>query len=1170
MNPLTLILNPRVFLILLMVILMGLVFSLGNRLGLGPLARYLIMAGILLLIVLVVVLWRLRKRRKESETIEHSMIMEAAPPPDAGEEEKRERERAKRELAEAVATLKRSPVAGGGSALAVLPWYLVLGAAESGKSALIRQSGLPFPGTGGEEFQGVSDAVNCEWWFTNQAVILEAKRRFLEAGDEADEDWRTFLGFLGKARPRVPLNGVVVTVAADALMAGEAADLEARAGRLRQRLDAMAEVLELRCPVYLMVSRADRLGGFKAFFDDFESAGRNQVWGATFGRREMGHGDPGVLFDREWQLIMETAHARRVPRMVREADPAARGEVFGFLLELEALGPRLRRFAEVLFQPNPYKQSPLWRGFYLSSAGGGGRAVETVLTEVSRVVGIEQRAAESAAPARPHFLKSFWLNTLIPDWRLARPSARAARRERRQRLALRILGLGVLGLIGVLLIVSFARNLALLNKTREEADKSRQMAVISSRSLPDIEKALSYLDPLRLQLEKLDRWDRRHDIALGMGLYRGHIVNTRAREIYMDRLVDILLAPSRSKLERQLLHEQPHTAADYVAFDGRYRAYRMLINPEHGEPEFLAAQLRALWEDENGATTRSLDLIAAHTTFAWTHPEAVRLRSAVLAGLNADLANRANGYIREHWRPQRYYEIMVADVNEAVPAFDLGEVPGATNLLVTDAARAHGGRAMVPGTFTLRGWRREVKDRILGADQKLQEDWILREAFHDQPVSIRAWLVSEYARNYEAAWNEFLLAVDIATSGGIGGTSPRIWELARSESPFRSLLDEAAANLHFAGDDLAGEEELLEPLADIDEHYAALHGLFSRQGALMQEGKPLDEFLAGLEKVAEQLDVHNNTGEVSTSAASFTRKTFEDPSGEGSAIHASWLWPRRHCQGQGLASCNQAVETLLRRPAQAAWRACLAATGAHLDDLWTKQVWPYWNDNLNNRYPFFSTNDDVSTDEFGRFFGPSGILAEFAGRELAPYLGGDWRPRYLYGHGLAVSDQASNALVRAERFRQALFLAGGDAPAVDFSVEPAQVATVSGRSPYVTQSVLSAGGQILQYDMGRRRSVDFAWPGDRPESPARVAVLTQASAPDPIETQRGPWSLFRLLERATIEKESERKYAVSWELERSGEYRIRVPYTFTARTSANPFQKGFFEFRCPQRLSAGR
>jgi hypothetical protein len=238
MNPLTLILNPRVFLILVMVVLMGLVFSLGNRLGLGPLARYLIMAGILLLIVLVVILWRLRKRRKESETIEHSMIMEAAPPPDAGEEEKRERERAKRELAEAVATLKRSPVAGGGSALAVLPWYLVLGAAESGKSALIRQSGLPFPGTGGEEFQGVSDAVNCDWWFTNQAVILEAKRRFLEAGDEADEDWRTFLGFLGKARPRVPLNGVVVTVAADALMAGEAADLEARAGRLRQRLDA--------------------------------------------------------------------------------------------------------------------------------------------------------------------------------------------------------------------------------------------------------------------------------------------------------------------------------------------------------------------------------------------------------------------------------------------------------------------------------------------------------------------------------------------------------------------------------------------------------------------------------------------------------------------------------------------------------------------------------------------------------------------------------------------------------------------------------------------------------------------------------------------------------------------------------------------------------------------
>ena len=1169
MNPLTLLANPRVLLIFLMVILMGLVFGMGARLGLTPLARYLIMAGLLLVIVLIVVLWRARKRRKESEDIEQSMIMEASAPPDAGEEEKRERERAKRELAEAVATLKRSPVAGGGSALAVLPWYLVLGDAESGKSALIRQSGLPFPGTGGEDFQGVSDAVNCDWWFTNQAVILEAKRRFLADGDEADADWRTFLGFLAKSRPRVPLNGVVVTVAADALMAGEAADIDARAGRLRQRLDAMAEVLELRCPVYLMVSRADRLGGFSAFFGDFESAGRNQVWGATFGRREMGHGDPAALFDREWGPIVETARARRVPRMVRETDPAARGEVFGFLLELEALGPRLRRFAEVLFQPNPYKRSPLWRGFYLSSAGGGGRAVETVLTEVSRVVGIEQRAAEAAAPAKPHFLKSFWLNTLIPDWRLARPSARAARRERRQRLALRILGLGALAAVGVLLIVSFARNLALVNNTREMAEAARHVAV-SSPTLREIEPALQALERLRLQLERLDRWDRRHDIALGMGLYRGHIVNARAREIYVDRVVDILLAPSRGMLERRLLRERPRTAAEYASFDERYRAYRMLINPEHGEPGFLAAQLRALWEDERGATTRSLDLVATHTAFAWTHPDAVRLRSAVLTGLNADLADRANGYIREHWKPQRYYEVMVADVNDAVPAFGLGDVPGSPGLLVTDPAQVRDGRAVVPGAFTLRGWREAVRGRVLDADRRLQEDWILREAFRDRPVSIRAWLVNEYAQDYTAAWNRFLSAVDVTAAGGIRGASRQVWELAAAESPFRRLLEDAAANLRFAGDDLAGEEELLEPLARLEEHHAALHGLFSRQGALRQEGKPFDEFREGLEQVAGELDVLQESGDVPAGAAGFTRPVFEQPSADESAIHTSLLWARRHCQGQGLAASNQAVEALLRRPAQAAWRACLAETGLYLDRLWEDQVWRPWSETLNGGYPFFATGADVSVDEFGVFFGPSGILAEFTNRELAPYLGGDWRAKILYGHGLAVSEETSRALARAERFRQALFLAGGEAPAVDFAVEPAQVATVSGRTPYVTQSVLSAGGQILQYDMGRRRSVDFAWPGERPESPARVAVRTQAAAPDPIETQRGPWALFRLLERATVAKESERKYTVSWELERAGEYRIRVPYTFTARTSANPFQKGFFEFRCPQRLSAGR
>src|SRR5678809_1739494 len=62
-----------------------------------------------------------------------------------------------------------------------LPWYLIIGAPGSGKTTALRHSGLKFPladVAGEDAIRGVGGTRNCDWWFTDQAVLIDTAGRF--------------------------------------------------------------------------------------------------------------------------------------------------------------------------------------------------------------------------------------------------------------------------------------------------------------------------------------------------------------------------------------------------------------------------------------------------------------------------------------------------------------------------------------------------------------------------------------------------------------------------------------------------------------------------------------------------------------------------------------------------------------------------------------------------------------------------------------------------------------------------------------------------------------------------------------------------------------------------------------------------------------------------------
>ena len=168
---------------------------------------------------------------------------------------------------EVMAELKRRKL-GGRKFLREMPWYVIVGPPATGKTTALRQSGLNFPIDLTDDLQGVGGTRNCDWFFSENAVLIDTAGRYVQQESQPDVDaaeWLGFLDLLKKHRGRRALNGVIVALSIDALSEGDEA-IRAHGRKIRRRLAELNERLEIRLPVYLMLTKADLIKGFEAFF----------------------------------------------------------------------------------------------------------------------------------------------------------------------------------------------------------------------------------------------------------------------------------------------------------------------------------------------------------------------------------------------------------------------------------------------------------------------------------------------------------------------------------------------------------------------------------------------------------------------------------------------------------------------------------------------------------------------------------------------------------------------------------------------------------------------------------------------------------------------------------------------------------------------------------------
>lgn len=1064
----------------------------------------------------------------------------------------------------------------GSAYLYQLPWYMFVGAPGSGKTTTLMHSGLRFPlaeALGPGAIGGVGGTRQCDWWFTDEAVLLDTAGRYTTQDSDLEIDqagWYGFLGLLKKHRPRRPINGIIVALSvADLLQQGPAAR-QAQAGAIRARIKELHERLGSSLPVYVTVTKCDLLAGFTEFFDTLGREERAQVWGMTFPLAPADGGLAGILaqFPARFLELEQRLQARLPGRLQEERDLQRRALLYRFPQQFGALEDVLHGFLTAVFEPTRYEQGAQLRGVYFTSGTQEGNPIDRVLGALAATFGLDRKVLlPSAVSGRSYFITALLRDLIFCEAGLAGIDPLFERRRRYLRLAGAIATTLAVLLLGAALATSYLRNARLVQDIdARTAVLTRQVEQVRvDGSLIDV---LPLLDAARTLPGGYAEREAGVPLLNRFGLNQRDKLGASAQLAYQRLLRAALLPPVMSSLESVLRRGD---ANNQEALYETLRVYLMLGQPERLEPESVQAWLDLDWRRSlPQATPAQRDALAAHVGALLDTGAAADVGAISPAPLDAGLIASVRNALALMPLPERVYNRLKRTVARARLA-DISVNRAAGRDVSALLARKSGEPLTrgIPGLYSLAGYR-ELRKQAPGALADIARDsWVLDRREADGALgaltgdSMNAAVLGLYYADYIRAWDKLLADVRIAPFSSLDQGARITNALAGADSPLKAFLVTAARETALGAalpaatvalgaavrDKMAQARQKLEAALGttdaaqapvdtaannpVDQHFAPLHKLVGTPAA----PGPLDTQLALLKDASQFFDAADRARRAGTPA----------PGGE--ALQTI----KRAAEGTP-APLGEILQTVDSAGAS----LTLGSERARIRALWAAEGAGFCRDAITGRYPLVRTaSRDATPDDFGKFFGPGGVMDDFFGKNLALQVdqsGSQWRWRDTDGGGAAgaIPQDVLNQFQRAARIRDMFFAGGGRQPSLRF-----ELAAQAG-DPALAKVVLDIDGQQVVFVPGAAaRPVPVTLPSGR--GGGQVQFDTTPPLRAELRTE-GPWAWFRMIDKGTLQASGQgERFTLGYDLDGR-----KVSYQLTASSVINPFRRETLEgFRCP-------
>jgi type VI secretion system protein ImpL len=1073
-----------------------------------------------------------------------------------------------------------------------MPWYMFVGAPGAGKTTALLNSGLNFPLSdklGQDPLRGVAGTRNCDWWFSDSAVMIDTAGRYTTQDSDQSADaaeWTEFLQLLKRFRPRQPINGVLVTVSlADLLMLGSA-DRERQANAVRARIQELMQTLNSDFPIYVLISKTDLIAGFTEFFDNLDRTARDQVWGFTFPldtetdkpdlRRSVLTGEAVA---QQFDLLAKRINELSLERLNEERDVARRAMIFGFPYQFQALRDPLVDFLDRALGANKLTRTAMVRGVYFTSGTQEGSPIDRVLGSISRSFGFQRQAL---APLRPtgkaFFLRQTLHEIVFPEAVLAGTNLGWAKRFRRIKWSVAIGSAAIASALLIGMGISFFKNRQYIDAVAVKVAQLKSELALA----PDTPRALKDLLPVyqtvvnlpiepNVDPEKSTLWQ-------SFGLFQGPKLRQAADLSYQRLLRDTFAVQLSSRIEQNLRATSSTPELRYETL----KTYLMLHNPDRMD----AAAFKG-WVAFDLEVSQGNLLSPEERVVVLKHVDALLERNVLQGNLAYD--DKVVAMVREEQLrtpfPQRVYQrLKRTGVSQDIPDFRIVASGGPSSALVFARVSGKSLNEGMPALYTYDGYYKGFSKALDESLKDLAEEevWVLglrdsENAKRVKEIKGRELLSNEvkrlYLEDYANLWEKFIADITVIKGNNLSQTIQTARLMSTPDSPLARLLRAIVREVTLADkfDAVAGVKGKANEVVDdtkkslmrmlggpntnipspralnqqanapievlVDDRFVALRALVRSPGP--NQPAPLDQSLTLVN------DLYTLMNAAETAAKS------------GATPPQSEVPARVKAEAGKLP---EPLRTILNSLAASGSAQAMGATRINLNQAMQAGVSEFCNKAIGGRYPFSPGSPrDVTPEDFARLFGPAGLMDDFFQKNLAQFVDMSTKPWKFRKVGDAQFNDASGALVqfqRAAEIRSVFFGAGSRGPAMRLDLKPLEM----------DQAILNVNididGQVVKYAHGPAVSQSIQWPGPRGSNQVRLQISPPGANASGLFYE-GPWALFRMFEKAAIEGASvPERFKATFVIDAK-----KIQFEVTASSVQNPFRLAELQaFKCPSAL----
>lgn len=1043
-----------------------------------------------------------------------------------------------------------------------LPWYMVIGAKESGKTSLLREGFpsdviyAPLNAKGATEYQ-----VRITPRVGKQAVIFDVDGSLIGPGKESNEllyrrlreHW---LGWLVKKRTRQPLNGLILTLDLPDLLTATKSRREHLLQSLRQNLQEIRLQLHCQLPVYVVLTKLDLLHGFASLFQSMDKKGRDSILGVTFTRNAHTNNSWRAELSAFWQEWVSRLNHALPDQMLAQTGTPRRSALFSFTRQMQGIDNPLGTLLDGLLDGE--NMDVMLRGVYLTSSLQRGQVDDLFTQSAAHQYHLDNssRVTWPLVETAPYFTRMLFPSALLAEPNLAGENSLWLGNSRRRLMVFSACG----ALLAALLIggwhhyynKNWQAGITVLAQAESFMDVPPPQGIDEYGSLQ-----LPLLNPVRDATLAYGDY-RSHGLLTDLGLYQGTRIGPYVEQTYLQLLEQRYLPALFNGLVKEMNNAPPSSEEKLAVL----RVVRMLEDKSGRSNEVVKQYMAQRWSEKFHGQRDIQAQLMGHLDYALSHTDwhgqreqgdSDAIRRYAPYEKSVTVAQRELSKLPIY---QRVYQslrtralgVLPADLNlrdQIGPSFDKVFIAGDDSKLI------------VPQFLTRYGLQSYfVKQRDELVKLTAMDSWVLnltRNVTYSEAdrTEIQRHITEQYISDYTATWRAGMDNLNVRSFEALPELTDALEQIISGDQPFQRALTVLRDNTQPAMlSAKLDDKEREAALADLD------YQLLTRLGReFAPENSALTEYkdkTSMLQAVYQQLtELHRYLLAIQNS-----------PVPGKSALKAVQLRLDQNSSDPIFATRQMAktLPTPLNRwvgaLANQAWHVVMVEAVHHMELDWKNTIVKTFNTQLADKYPFNPrSSQDASLDAFERFFRPDGLLDTFYRENLKLFIENE----LTWGEDgdVLIREDIQQQLVTAQKIRD-IFFSQQNGLGTQFAVETVELSANKRRS------LLNLDGQLVDYSHGRNYTAHLIWPNSMREgNESKLTLVSAASSKSPRSVAfSGPWAQFRLLEAGQLTNVKGNNFDLRFNVD--GGYMI---YRVHVDTEDNPFTGGLFsQFRLPDTL----